>query len=74
MDWRWVEYALEKGVMLSINPDAHSLEEFRNIKYGVLVGQKGGLTPKHNLSSHSLKEFEHYLADVKRKKQTAWSI
>jgi DNA polymerase (family 10) len=74
MDWRWVEYALEKGVMLSINPDAHSLEEFRNIKYGVLVGQKGGLTPKHNLSSFSLQEFEHYLADVKRRKHTAWSL
>ncbi|HYO22769.1 MAG TPA: helix-hairpin-helix domain-containing protein, partial [Flavisolibacter sp.] len=28
MDWRWINYAMEKGVMLSIDPDAHSLEEF----------------------------------------------
>ncbi|MEI6946496.1 helix-hairpin-helix domain-containing protein [Paraflavisolibacter sp. H34] len=61
MDWRWIEYAREKGVLLSINPDAHTLEEFHNIKYGVLVAQKGGLTKKENLSSMSRKEFEAFL-------------
>jgi DNA polymerase (family 10) len=61
MDWRWVDYAMEKGVMLSVNPDAHTLDEFHNVKYGVLVAQKGGLTKEKNLSSFSLKEFEEYL-------------
>lgn len=74
MDWRWVSYALEKGVMLSINPDAHSLDEFQNIKYGVLVAQKGGLTAKQNLSSFSLAAFEQYLQTVRQKKQAAWSL
>ena len=32
--------------MLSINPDAHTTDEFHNIKYGVLVAQKGGLPAK----------------------------
>lgn len=66
MDWRWIDYALEKGVMLSIDPDAHTIEEFPNIKYGVLVGQKGGLTPQQNLSSFSLKEFEYFLENRKK--------
>jgi DNA polymerase (family X) len=74
MDWRWIEYALSQGVYLSINPDAHSLDEFHNIKYGVLVAQKGGLTAQQNLSSFSLKEFEDYLKTVKNKKQNAWLV
>ncbi|MGV3656708.1 MAG: DNA polymerase/3'-5' exonuclease PolX [Chitinophagaceae bacterium] len=61
MDWRWIDYALEKGVMLSINPDAHSFDDMHLIKYGVLVAQKGGLTPAQNLSSMSQKEFETFL-------------
>lgn len=61
MDWRWVDYALEKNILLSINPDAHTIDEFANIKYGVLVGQKGGLTPDNNLSSFSRKDFESFL-------------
>jgi DNA polymerase (family 10) len=68
MDWRWVDYALQKGLMLSINPDAHTTEEFPNIKYGVLVGQKGGLTAEKNLSSLSLMEFENWLSRIKQLK------
>jgi DNA polymerase (family 10) len=61
MRWQWISYALSKNVLLSINPDAHSLPEFENTKYGVLVAQKGMVTPKDNLSSFSLKEFETFL-------------
>ena len=68
MDWRWIEYAMEKGLTLSINPDAHTTEEFYNIKYGVLVAQKGGLLKNKNLSSYSLNEFEEYLQRTKKLK------
>lgn len=68
MDWRWIDYAMEKGLMLSINPDAHTTEEFHNIKYGVLVAQKGGLPAQRNLSSYSLKEFEEFLERTKKLK------
>src|SRR5690606_24413832 len=68
MDWRWIPYAIEKGVMLSIDPDAHTIDEFHNIKYGVLSAQKGGLTKKQNLSSYSLKEFEEYISSTKKLK------
>jgi DNA polymerase (family 10) len=68
IDWRWVEYALEKNVLLSINPDAHSLDEFQYIKYGALTGQKGGLTKKDNLSSFSKEEFDIFLQKNKKLK------
>ena len=28
IDWRWIDYALEKNVLISIDPDAHSVEGF----------------------------------------------
>jgi DNA polymerase (family 10) len=68
IDWRWIEYALEKGLTLSINPDAHSIDEFRYVKYGALVGQKGGLTKERNLSSFSKDEFETFLLKTKKAK------
>ena len=61
MDWKWISYAMEKGVLLSIDPDAHFLEGYNDVKYGVLAAQKGGLTKEWNLSSFGLKEFERWL-------------
>jgi DNA polymerase (family 10) len=68
MDWRWINYAMEKNLLLSINPDAHTLDEFHNIKYGVMVAQKGALPKQKNLSSFSLKEFETFLETTKKLK------
>jgi len=68
IDWRWIDYALEKNVMISIDPDAHSIEGFNDVKYGVLVAQKGGLTRERNLSSHNLQQFEEYLERIKKLK------
>jgi DNA polymerase (family 10) len=68
IDWRWIDYALEKGVLISIDPDAHSVEGYADCRYGVLAAQKGGLTKQHNLSSFSLKEFEEYLQKRKAAK------
>ncbi|HMK27902.1 MAG TPA: helix-hairpin-helix domain-containing protein [Chitinophagaceae bacterium] len=61
MDWKYIGYAIEKGVLLSIDPDAHALDGFDDVKYGVLAAQKGGLTKENNLSSFGLKEFEEFL-------------
>jgi DNA polymerase (family 10) len=61
MDWKYIDYAIEKGVLLSIDPDAHALDGFDDVKFGVLSAQKGGLTKDNNLSSFGLKEFEEFL-------------
>ncbi|HMO32547.1 MAG TPA: helix-hairpin-helix domain-containing protein [Lacibacter sp.] len=70
IDWRWIPYALEKGALLSINPDAHEPEGFNDVRYGVLAAQKGGLTASRNLSSFNREEFENYLAGVRNRKNT----
>lgn len=63
IDWKWIPYALEKGVLLSVNPDAHALDGYNDVKYGVLAGQKGGLTRDRNLSSFTLEAFEAFLKE-----------
>lgn len=68
IDWRWIQEATEKGVLISINPDAHSIEGFDDCKYGVLVAQKAGLTKYQNLSSYSLAEFEEFLGEQHEKR------
>ena len=69
MDWKFIGYAIEKGVLISIDPDAHAIEGFDDVKYGVLSAQKAGLTKEHNLSSFTLNRFENYLAERKKKKR-----
>ncbi len=68
IDWRWIEYAVNKGALISIDPDAHELSGYNDIRYGVLAAQKGRLTAAKNLSSFSLKEFEGYLMEIRREK------
>ena len=68
IDWRWIDYALEKNVLISIDPDAHSIEGFDDCRYGVLVAQKTGLTKEKNLSSFSLKGFETFLVQQHSKR------
>lgn len=69
IDWEWIDYAVEKKVLISIDPDAHSVEGYNDIKYGVLAAQKGGLTKENNLSSFSLEQFENFLAERKQSKK-----
>ena len=43
MDWRWWKKAKDKGVKCSINPDAHKIEHFQYLHFGVKIAQKGWL-------------------------------
>ncbi|MDH7462537.1 helix-hairpin-helix domain-containing protein [Chitinophagaceae bacterium 26-R-25] len=63
IDWSFIDDAIAQGAIISIDPDAHSIDGFHDVKYGVLAAQKGGLTKDKNLSSYSLAEFEKFLSD-----------
>jgi DNA polymerase (family 10) len=68
LDWRWIDYALQKNVILSINPDAHEMEGYHDMYYGVCVARKGGLTAKNCLNAMTLNEIEKYLSSQKSKR------
>lgn len=65
LDWRWIRYCMEKGVMLSINPDAHEKNGYYDMHYGVAVGRKGGLTKDMTFNALSLTDLEAHLAKRK---------
>ena len=62
MDWRFIQQAMDAGVMISINPDAHSIAGIEDIHYGVCAASKGGLTKDMCLNTLSLKDFEAWIA------------
>jgi DNA polymerase (family X) len=62
IDWKWIPYCMEKGVLISINPDAHELEGLHDIRWGISAARKGMLTKEACLNTKSLKEFEEWLA------------
>ncbi len=68
IDWRWISYALDKNVLISINPDAHSIDGYDDCRYGVLAAQKAGLTASQNLSSFTLQQFEVFVEEQKAKR------
>lgn len=43
LDWRLCKYAKEKGVKISINPDAHNIKGLNDVRYGVGIARKGWL-------------------------------
>jgi DNA polymerase (family X) len=61
LDWRCIESARKAGAILSVDPDAHVTDGFRDIRYGVMAAQKGGLTAAGNLSSYSLEEMVRFV-------------
>ena len=62
LDWTWIPAAVERGLMVSINPDAHSVEGLDATRWGVASAQKGGLPVSHSLTSLSADAFADWLA------------
>lgn len=66
LDWRWIETAISLGVPVSINPDAHSIDQLDLMKWGALVARKGGLTAAGCFNALSLEDFETFLLSRKK--------
>ncbi len=62
LDWRMCKYAKEKGVRISINPDAHSTDGLNNVRYGVGIARKGWLEKKDVINIMNLKTIEKFLS------------
>ncbi len=53
IDWRWMRYAIEKNVLLSINPDAHNMDDLSMVEYGIAVARKAGVEKAHVFNTQS---------------------
>ncbi|MBK1832757.1 DNA polymerase/3'-5' exonuclease PolX [Roseibacillus ishigakijimensis] len=61
MDWRYWKRARDKGVLCSINPDAHSTSQLQALHFGVRVAQKGWLRKEDVFNTRTLAEVRAYL-------------
>ena len=57
LDWHWIPLAREKGVLISINPDAHAKEAIDYIDFGVKIARKGWLGVEGCLNARDVTEF-----------------
>ncbi len=61
IDYSWIRYCQEKGVLVSVNPDAHNLRGVHDIQYGTHAARKGGLLKENTLNALTKDNFEKYL-------------
>ena len=62
MDWRLWRKAAEKGLLCSINPDAHETSGLSHVRAGVNSARKAGLTKEMVFNTRPLAAVKKYLA------------
>ena len=68
MDWRWWRRARDKGVKCAINPDAHHVEGFQNLHFGIRVARKGWLNKEDILNCRSPQEIAKWMQTPKEQR------
>jgi DNA polymerase (family 10) len=66
VDYTWIPQILDKGIKISINPDAHSIKGFEDVWYGINMARKAGVNAKDNLTSYSAMELKDYFANRRK--------
>jgi DNA polymerase (family 10) len=62
LDWRHIGRAIDRGVVFSIHPDAHSIKEMSAVISGTWVARKAGLSAKQIFNTHPVEQVADYLA------------
>jgi DNA polymerase (family X) len=60
MDWRHWRKAAERGLLCSINPDAHDTFGLDHVRAGVNAARKAGLTREHVFNARALAEVKDH--------------
>ena len=57
LDWRWARLALDLGLKLAINPDAHSTEGLDDVRWGLGIARKAGVTAADLINCAPIEDF-----------------
>jgi len=68
MDWRWWKRARDKGVLCSINPDAHSTAQLHYLGTGIRLARKGWLRKEDVFNTRPVAEVEAFFRTPKAKR------
>ncbi len=63
LDWRHLKKIREMGLLVSINPDAHRVEDFRDTYLGVSIARKGWLEKSDVFNTRPWEDVEEYFQD-----------
>lgn len=66
LDWTWIRRAKEMGVLVSVNPDAHSPHELELARSHLPVARKGWLEREDVFNTRTIAEVEEYFSRRKR--------
>lgn len=61
LDYTWLPYAMDQGVSIAINPDAHSVAGISDIRYGIQMARKAGIRVNNCLNTMELADFEKWV-------------
>ena len=66
LDWRWIREATRRGILISINPDAHAVDQLAYTRWGVAIARKGFLTADQCLNAMNLENFDRWIQTRKK--------
>ncbi|MBX5457026.1 MAG: DNA polymerase/3'-5' exonuclease PolX [Thermogemmatispora sp.] len=61
LDWRYVRKARDRGILIPIDPDAHSIAGLADMHYGVGIARKGWLSAADVLNTRPVAELQALL-------------
>lgn len=65
MNWRDLHHACQAGLLTAINPDAHSIQGFDDVKYGIWMARKAQIKKEHIINTWPLQKLESWLKERK---------
>jgi DNA polymerase (family X) len=63
--WQVLKRARTMGILVSINPDAHDVEGFDDMRFGVTMARKAWLGPRDVLNTRTVEEIDAFFAERK---------
>jgi len=67
-DWPFMKKAKDMGIFISLGPDAHSIEGFEDMEYGLIMARKSWITKKELLNCLTSEEINEYFKRRKKEK------
>ncbi|MBS1956507.1 MAG: DNA polymerase/3'-5' exonuclease PolX [Cyanobacteria bacterium SZAS-4] len=64
MEARWIKLARKRGIKFVISTDAHGIRDLQNLKYGVHMARRGGLSRSEVLNTLSVDRFRKAVAPI----------
>ena len=65
-DWDVLKRAARKGIRIAVDPDAHDIEGFDDMRFGITMARKAWLTKKDVLNCMSVEEIDEWFTARKK--------